>query len=56
VGGVQAAVPFYGIPSGFVGVTQINFTIPTTAPLGSQPVVVTVGTASSVPAYITVTD
>jgi uncharacterized protein (TIGR03437 family) len=58
VGGVQVAtpLPYLGIPSGFVGVTQINFTIPTNAPLGKQPVVVTVGAASSLPAYITVTD
>ena len=58
VGGVPVAtpLPFLGIPSGFVGVTQVNFTIPTNAPLGPQPVVVTVGSASSLPAYITVTN
>ena len=44
VGGVAAATPpFWGIPSGEVGVTQINFTIPANAPLGEQPLVVTVG-------------
>ena len=58
VGGASVAqpLPFYGIPNGFVGVTQINFTIPPTAPLGLQPVVVTVGTASSLPAYINITN
>jgi uncharacterized protein (TIGR03437 family) len=58
VGGVQVPtpLPFIGINTGLVGVTQINFTIPTTAPLGRQPVVVTVGTATSLPAYITVTN
>ena len=45
---------FYGIPSGLVGATQINFTIPAGVPSGRQPVVVTVGTASSPPAYITI--
>ena len=29
VGGVQASTPFVGIPYGLVGVTQINFAIPT---------------------------
>lgn len=45
---------FIGIPPGLVGVTQINFTIPANVPKGKQPVVVTVGTVSSPPAYITI--
>ena len=44
VGGVKAAIQFAGIPPGLVGVTQINFTIPATAPVGLQPVVATLGT------------
>lgn len=58
VGGVAvpaAQVLFVGIPSGLVGVTQINFTVPANAPLGSQPVVVTVGGVSSPPVNLTVT-
>lgn len=50
VGGVPVAQDgnwFVGIPSGLVGVTQINFTIPATVPAGPQPVVVTVGGVSS---------
>jgi uncharacterized protein (TIGR03437 family) len=35
-------------------VTQINFTIPANVPVGPQPVVVTVGSASSFPATITI--
>jgi uncharacterized protein (TIGR03437 family) len=55
VGGVPAAtIEFLGIPTWSVGVTQINFTIPANAPTGVQPVVVTVGNASSPPATITV--
>ena len=54
VGGIAAPVVFKGITSGLVGVTQINFTIPTNVPAGVQPVVVTVGTAASPPAYITI--
>lgn len=55
VGGVSATINFIGIPSGLVGVTQINFTIPSGLTPGVQPVVVTVGTAMSPPANITVT-
>jgi uncharacterized protein (TIGR03437 family) len=54
VGGVLADLQFVGIPSGLVGVTQINFTIPPGAPTGSQQVVVTVGTTASNTATITV--
>jgi uncharacterized protein (TIGR03437 family) len=56
VGGVAVAQPFayIGIPSWSVGVTQINFTIPANVPAGAQPVVVTVGSASSFPATITI--
>jgi uncharacterized protein (TIGR03437 family) len=43
VGGVPARVDFIGIPSGLVGVTQVNFEIPAGAALGEQPVVVTIG-------------
>jgi uncharacterized protein (TIGR03437 family) len=45
---------FIGIPPGLVGVTQINFTVPSNVPSGRQPVVVTVGTTSTPPAYITI--
>jgi len=55
VGGAVANVTFSGIPNGLVGVTQVNFTIPTNAATGLQPVVVTVGSASSLPANITIT-
>jgi uncharacterized protein (TIGR03437 family) len=57
IGGVAASapLPFVGIPSGLVGVTQVNFTIPASAPLGPQPVVVTVGTATSPPATVNIT-
>lgn len=55
IGGQNATIAFIGIPSGLVGVTQVNFTVPANAPLGTQPVVVTIGTASSPPVNITVT-
>ncbi len=55
VGGVAAQTTFVGIPYGLAGVAQINFTVPQSAPLGLQQVVVTVGTTSSPPANFTVT-
>jgi uncharacterized protein (TIGR03437 family) len=55
VGGVAGTTAFVGVPSWSIGVTQINFTIPSNAPLGVQPVVVSVGGASSAPVFITVT-
>lgn len=55
LGGVNAPIDFIGIPSWAVGVTQINFTVPTNAPLGPQLVFVTVGGALSFPTTFTVT-
>jgi uncharacterized protein (TIGR03437 family) len=54
IGSMPAPILFIGIPSGLAGVTQINFTVPSDAPLGVQPVVVTVGGVSSPPANFTV--
>jgi uncharacterized protein (TIGR03437 family) len=54
IGGVPAHLEYVGIPSWSVGTLQINFTVPQTAPLGPQPVVVTVGSASSAAANFTV--
>jgi uncharacterized protein (TIGR03437 family) len=54
VGGVPAMIDFAGIPD-LVGVTQINFTVPTGVPVGPQPVVVTVGSVSSPPVTLTIT-
>jgi uncharacterized protein (TIGR03437 family) len=55
VGNVPATIDFIGIPNGLVGVTQINFTVPPTAPLGPQPVVVTIGGIATAPVTLTVT-
>jgi len=54
VGGVPAATEFIGVPVGLVGVTQINFYIPSSVVDGIQPVVVTLGGEASAPAYLTV--
>jgi uncharacterized protein (TIGR03437 family) len=55
IGGQNATIAFIGIPSGLVGVTQVNFTVPASTPVGVQPVVVTIGKGSSPPVNITVT-
>ena len=55
VGGAGASIEFAGIPTALVGVTQINLLIPAAAPLGTQPVVVTIGGIASAPATLTVT-
>ncbi len=54
IGGVDAPIQFIGIPNGLVGVTQVNFLVPQNAPLGVQPVVVTVGSTASPAAKFTV--
>lgn len=56
VGGVRAIIQFIGIPSGLVGVTQINYQVPSGIGLGPQPVVVTIGGVVSAPANLTVTN
>jgi uncharacterized protein (TIGR03437 family) len=55
VANLPAKIVFSGLIPGSVGVTQINYIVPANAPLGAQPVVVTVGTAASPPALLTVT-
>ena len=55
VGGIAVTPFFTGIPYGLVGVTQVNFTVPANAPLGIQPVIVTVGAVASKAAALNVT-
>ncbi len=43
VGGVPATIQFAGIPTGLVGVVQINFVVPATAPVGTQAIAVSIG-------------
>jgi uncharacterized protein (TIGR03437 family) len=47
VGGAQAFLQFIGIVPGVVGLTQVNFIVPSSVAAGNQPVVVTVGGAAS---------
>ena len=48
IGGIDAPVLYAGSAAGEIsGVMQVNVTIPLTAPTGTQPVVVTVGTTKS---------
>jgi uncharacterized protein (TIGR03437 family) len=54
VGGVAAVTTYIGVPSWSVGVLQINFLVPATAALGSQPIVVSVGGVASAAATLAV--
>lgn len=54
IGGVQAPIEFVGVPSGLVGVVQINYQVPSGIASGAQPVVVTVGGVASPPATLTI--
>ncbi len=54
VGGIQAYLAFVGITPGVIGLTQVNFVVPASVPAGIQPVVATVGGASSAPVNLTV--
>jgi len=54
IGGAKAIIDFIGIPSGLVGVTQINVQVPSGVAAGAPPVVVTVGGVASAPAKITI--
>lgn len=56
VGGVAATVNYVGLTPGSVGVTQVNFTVPSGVAAGKQPVVVTAGSAKSAAAYLTVSN
>src|SRR5665213_3356872 len=55
IGGENATVVFSGIVSGLIGVTQVNFTIPSDLKPGPQPVVIAVGGVSSVTVNLNVT-
>ncbi|MFN7995771.1 MAG: protease pro-enzyme activation domain-containing protein [Bryobacteraceae bacterium] len=55
VGGQPSGTTFVGIPWGLAGVVQINYRVPTQAPLGAQPVVVNIGGVDSASATLQVT-
>lgn len=55
IGGEAAQIVFNGIVPGLIGVTQVNFTIPSDLTPGPQPVVVMAGGAPSAPVNLTIT-
>ncbi|HWF09473.1 MAG TPA: protease pro-enzyme activation domain-containing protein [Bryobacteraceae bacterium] len=55
IGGTQAFLQFIGIVPGVVGLTQVNFTVPSSVPVGNQSVVVTVGGVPSPAVNLAVT-
>ncbi|HEV2689955.1 MAG TPA: hypothetical protein VGV35_15455, partial [Bryobacteraceae bacterium] len=56
VGNVPANIQFIGIPYGLVGVTQINYQVPSSVAIGAQPVVVSVGGVPSAPVTLHITN
>src|ERR1035438_8550020 len=54
VGGAAVTQQFVGIPGWSIGVTQVNFQVPSNLAPGVYPVVFTVGTAASPPLNLTV--
>jgi uncharacterized protein (TIGR03437 family) len=58
VGGIAASTnyAYIGVPVWAIGVVQINFTIPATAPSGQQPVLVTIDGTTTQPANILITN
>jgi uncharacterized protein (TIGR03437 family) len=47
IGNVNAAVQFSGLAPGYPGLYQVNVTVPTGAPVGTQPVILSIGGQSS---------
>jgi uncharacterized protein (TIGR03437 family) len=54
VGGVQATTTYIGVPSWSIGILQINFTVPSSAPTGAQSVIVSVGGLASATAIVNI--
>ena len=54
IGGVSGSVGFSGLAPDFVGLNQVNFVVPAGVKSGNQPVVLTVGGASSPPVMVPV--
>jgi len=54
IGGLAARVFFAAIPYGLVGLMQVNLEIPPNAPLGEQPLIVSIGGIASPPAFIAI--
>lgn len=54
IGGVPAPVLFAGVPSGLVGIAQINFEVPRDAALGDQPLIVGVGDQQAKAVIVTI--
>jgi len=55
VAGLPATVDLVGATYWAAGTTEVDFEVPASAPLGPQPVVVTVGNAASTPVMLNVT-
>jgi uncharacterized protein (TIGR03437 family) len=54
IGGINAPVSYAGLTSGFVGLLQVNLQIPAGLAAGDYPLVLTIGSASSASALVSV--
>ena len=54
IGGIAQTVAFAGLTPGFVGLSQANVAIVSTTPTGTQPIVLTLGSAASAPTRISI--
>ncbi|HXA66738.1 MAG TPA: SBBP repeat-containing protein [Bryobacteraceae bacterium] len=55
IGSSTAQVSFAGLAPGFVGLVQMNIVVPSDLPTGNYPLIVTIGSETSNPATISVT-
>ena len=55
MGGVPAFLPYFAESAGLLGTLQVNFTVPSTVAVGTQPVVITVNGVKSPAVNIQVT-
>jgi len=54
IGGANAQVSFSGLAPGYVGLYQVNAVVPSNAPSGNQPLVISIGGISSPPLSLAV--
>ena len=54
IGGANAPVSFSGLAPGYVGLYQVNAVVPSNAPTGNQPLVISIGGISSPPLTLAV--
>jgi uncharacterized protein (TIGR03437 family) len=54
IGGQTANVTYSGLAPGYVGLYQVNVTVPSNSPAGSQPVTLSIGGVSAQPGVLNI--